>query len=582
MRISTAELIYSLPPYMVELISSRILGRKTDAETLASTLDDIKMLGKVLDGLSAEDRALLEDLKDLGGYVSWPVVVGVYYNRLDEIKSRLERLGNLGLVFQCGLTGRDPLILLPSIEPILETYANKVLPHGLDWMEHKGLGISGHVLMINVIQSRRIRCRSGMEPFKKGWTVLEETLGSLMDVERVYKELVSLGCLEEKDGRVVVNSGRAMALAMDGDIHYRLWRFFESLKHVPGLDTRVYAIIKDGIIPSDKLKRVIFLNMKRFSPEMPDAEDAADKLVELWKGLGILQSDATGEWLRFSPDVYKTLSTGRVEVSLRYYSEDVIVQPNMEVLVPMEFDPLDHLNLGEVADLKKADVVNIYRITKASVLRSLMKGWIPEKIQQFLERISRHEVSDSVLQTIKGWAKSLKEAHVIKGTFLVFPGGKDNVPRGLEEVLPGIYRIPDKCESNVVSFLNKKGVMVNSPGARMDVDEHINWGRALPLKTDTDEDDKGLHLKGVYPYGMLIPLPYGSKRIDVFRDAIEEGRNLIIFYPKLGYGEIQMKRINPVYVYMRSGVPFLEAFCEDTGEGEVFDINKIRAIFKQG
>jgi hypothetical protein len=27
-------------------------------------------------------------------------------------------------------------------------------------------------------------------------------------------------------------------------------------------------------------------------------------------------------------------------------------------------------------------------------------------------------------------------------------------------------------------------------------------------------------------------------------------------------------------------MPFIEAFCEDTGEGEVFDISKVRAIFR--
>jgi hypothetical protein len=28
-------------------------------------------------------------------------------------------------------------------------------------------------------------------------------------------------------------------------------------------------------------------------------------------------------------------------------------------------------------------------------------------------------------------------------------------------------------------------------------------------------------------------------------------------------------------------MPFMEAFCDDTGEGEVFDISKVRAIFRQ-
>jgi len=33
-----------------------------------------------------------------------------------------------------------------------------------------------------------------------------------------------------------------------------------------------------------------------------------------------------------------------------------------------------------------------------------------------------------------------------------------------------------------------------------------------------------------------------------------------------------------VYLFRKGGVPFVEAFCEDTGEGEMFDLTKIRAM----
>ena len=66
----------------------------------------------------------------------------------------------------------------------------------------------------------------------------------------------------------------------------------------------------------------------------------------------------------------------------------------------------------------------------------------------------------------------------------------------------------------------------------------------------------------------------------VFEEALHEGRSLIIFYPRQGYGEIQVKKISPIYLYRKGGVPFVEAFCEDTGEGEVFDISKVRGLFK--
>jgi predicted DNA-binding transcriptional regulator YafY len=77
-----------------------------------------------------------------------------------------------------------------------------------------------------------------------------------------------------------------------------------------------------------------------------------------------------------------------------------------------------------------------------------------------------------------------------------------------------------------------------------------------------------------------MPLPYGPRREILFEDALHQSKTLIIFYPRQGYGEIQARKISPLNIFRRGGMPFMEAFCEDTGEGEVFDISKVRAIFR--
>ena len=57
-----------------------------------------------------------------------------------------------------------------------------------------------------------------------------------------------------------------------------------------------------------------------------------------------------------------------------------------------------------------------------------------------------------------------------------------------------------------------------------------------------------------------------------------DGRSVVIFLSQAWLRGIQVKKISPVYLFRKGGIPFVEAFCEDTGEGEMFDITKIRAM----
>lgn len=563
-------------------MSSQVLGERASAGKLAESLCDINVLRQSVGNLKPEDRAVLTDLYELGGQVQWSVLASIYEHEIDALKISLTRLGRLGLVFQGGLSGRDVVIMLPSLFSIVKDIVsiNNLPDKDLVWQKGSKADIHTHILMINAIRARRFRCRSGVEPYKRGWDLLEEIFGLVVDAPRIYWELVSLRCIEEKNGMVVVNPGRAMNLALDGDIPYRVWRFIESCKDFFGLETKVFALIREGVISRKWLSRALFLYFKQHYSGISDGDVRVSLLISLWVDLGVLEEDTKRQWIRFQKDIYIALQTGKIDVCLEEYQEEVIIQPTMEILVPMNFDPVDHLNIGEIADLEKADTVSIYRITRVSILRGLKSGWTLENILQFLDRISKHKVANNVTKTIEGWAYSLKEAHIIKGTFLVIQNGKDRVPSELEEILPNIYMIPDKYEDDIITSLDKKGIMVNTPDTSPSVDEGIDWGKSLPLRPAAQPRKEHIYPDGIYPYGMVIPLPYGAERIEIFQQAIAGGSSLIIFYPKKGYGEIQMKRISPVYVYRQGGNFFVEAFCEETGEGEVFDISKIKAMFR--
>ena len=580
--ISTYDLISHIPSYMMEIISSHILGNPLDIQGFAEGLSDDRRLGILLDGLTDRQRSVLMDLYELGSQVEWEIISSIYGEELDEIRDIFKTLGDKGILFQGGLSGRDPLILLPSLLPLLEMERKKwfMAVHDCIWHQPGHPDVWRHIAVINTVRSARIRCRSGMEPFKRGWEYLEEKTGAILELQRIYWELVELGCLHDEKGVVTIAQNACMDLALDGDARYFLWKFLQSCKSYPGVEYKIFTLLGDKAMSKSDFCRCIMLDIIRRDPEICDADQEVVELADLWISFGVLAEDASGQWVRFADGVFEALQSGQMQTKLLEYSDEVIIQPNMEVLVPKDFDSIDLLHIGEIADVVRIDVVSIYRLTKKSVLRALREGWNAQEIENFLKRVSRHDVADNVLKTIKGWIDSQDEAHIIKGTFLVFQDAKNKAPKGLEEVLPGIFRIPERCDDGIADFLDKRDVMIR--GLKREDESHggISWGRLIPMKELSKYQWRSVRKEGIYPFGMVTPMPYGTRGEVVFEEALHEGRSLIIFYPRQGYGEIQVKKISPIYLYRKGGIPFVEAFCEDTGEGEVFDISKIRGLFK--
>ena len=242
---STHDLISSIPGYMIQIISTKILGVSSDQRALAEGLADTEWLEKVLGGLTERQRDLLMDLYNLGEHVTWDVLGRIYGSGLDELRSDLEELGIRGLVFQGGLTGRDPVILLPSLGSLLETLKARHFTEikEMSWKDPSKLSLWGHITMINALRVGKIRCKAGLEPFKKGWEYLDERLSAVLDVKKIYSELVELGCLKEKSGTATPVQRSITSLALEGDARYNLWCFCQSCKPFPGLDYQVFMTV---------------------------------------------------------------------------------------------------------------------------------------------------------------------------------------------------------------------------------------------------------------------------------------------------------------------------------------------------
>ncbi len=578
--ISTSDLVHSIPPYLVDIISSRILGKPVDADALARKLKDGNRLRQILDDLPQELFDILLELYWLEGWAEWDTLARIHRSSLDDFRARLKDLGEQGLVFQAGISGREALIILPGIIPLIRERLDQRgrQAENLSWQESAQPDYWNHVVLINQLQAAPIRCRPGLEPFKKGWMLLNDALGEFMDVGRIYWELVSLGCLCEYSGNVRVRTAPAMQLVMADISRYQTWRLLQSCKPYNGLEFRLLEIFASGCIDRRTVQQALWLEL---CSDFDTAESAAaETLIDQWLDLGILEQSKDSDRLRLNPAVHRGLVDGSFPQTPQSYVDEVFLQPNMEILVPKDMDPVEHLHIGQVAELKKADIVSIYRITKKSISSAVRNGWTATDIKNLLERISRHALPENVAVTVDGWGTKLPDAELIEGTFLFTDTPTERLPQEVRQVRPGVYLVPQDIKDSIIEQLNKKGIIPDQ-APQEDEQDQPEWGRELPLVRHKKTSQVPRQKNGFYPYGLIKPMPYGSKGLDIFEKARKEGRSVLIFYPAKGYGAIQARKIRPFSIYSTGGVPFTEAFCEDSGEGEVFDLSKVRGILDE-
>lgn len=81
----------------------------------------------------------------------------------------------------------------------------------------------------------------------------------------------------------------------------------------------------------------------------------------------------------------------------------IIVQPNFDVLVPVETYDRIAWELEEVTDLIRVDTMRIHRLTKSSVMRAFDLGWTAETVHEFLHDGTGGIVPGNVERMIQQW-----------------------------------------------------------------------------------------------------------------------------------------------------------------------------------
>lgn len=84
----------------------------------------------------------------------------------------------------------------------------------------------------------------------------------------------------------------------------------------------------------------------------------------------------------------------------------IIVQPNFDLLVPVESYERIAWELDEVADLIRIDVMRVHRITQKSVQRAFEIGWTDRTVLDFLREESDSMVPGNVERMIEQWGRA--------------------------------------------------------------------------------------------------------------------------------------------------------------------------------
>lgn len=88
------------------------------------------------------------------------------------------------------------------------------------------------------------------------------------------------------------------------------------------------------------------------------------------------------------------------------WDDYLYVQPNFEILIPQTAEPKTFWVLDGFSDLKAPDQMALYKLTKESVYRALLKGYTWKGILEFLQERSKIPVAQNISYSLSHWGVS--------------------------------------------------------------------------------------------------------------------------------------------------------------------------------
>ncbi|MGI9862361.1 helicase-associated domain-containing protein [Moorella naiadis] len=145
-----------------------------------------------------------------------------------------------------------------------------------------------------------------------------------------------------------------------------------------------------------------------------------------------------------------------------------VVQPNYEIIAPLELAPPLLLLLSGLADLKSADRTFIFNLTEKSFYRGFTAGRQPEEMVKFLREHSKYELPTNVGATLEEWAAKMGTISLVRGALVRCRSTEEAVQvqawlqaRGwlLEQITPTDFLIPENVAYQCLHALEEEGYM---------------------------------------------------------------------------------------------------------------------------
>lgn len=309
----------------------------------------------------------------------------------------------------------------------------------------------------------------------------------------------------------------------------------------------------------------------------------------------------------------------------------IIIQPNFEIVVPLEANLGDLFRLEEFAELIRRDMVSIYRLSMDAIWNALESGDNVTEIVSFLERASNRALPQNVAYSLQEWAKRYGEIRI--GNLTVLTTARESLLQELqgsrtvklivqETLGPTAVAIAERDVAGLIRRLRKAGYL---PKISINQDTAVR-----PSGITLQEDELALLLAAarlaerdgagrLFPEGLLDRLERNlsaSQRAIVYqladqiKDLLEEQRSsapkrpaarfatantlprleqaikerltIDIEYYEEGRGQIVRRRVDPYRLESRGGVTYLIGYSHwHQGERE-FMVDQIRTVLPTG
>ncbi len=146
----------------------------------------------------------------------------------------------------------------------------------------------------------------------------------------------------------------------------------------------------------------------------------------------------------------------------------LFMTPNFEISVlSEEIDKMALFDLNRFADIEKADVVSLYKITSETIMKGIESEFSLDKIIQFLKKYSSNDIPQNVIYQLRDWASKYGKVQAFKGIFLVindvplFLEINKRIQNFVEQIIePNLIMIKEENIPKVREILEKNGIFI--------------------------------------------------------------------------------------------------------------------------